>query len=123
MQHCPKCHFPLSQPPEDIQDWFRCEHCQTPLRVPSDLGRILFFAGSFGALVVFWTFEYYGARYYPRIFRWMPEATHAVLFGLPLILYGWLARFMWKTKLSAPKVYDPYSALNLSDDKTKLRGH
>jgi hypothetical protein len=122
MQNCPRCHFPLSQPPEDIQDWFRCEHCQTPLRVPSELGRILFFVSSFGVLVVCWTFEYYGIRYNPRIFKWIPEAIQFLFYGLPLILYGWLARFVWKTKLGAPRVYDPYSSLNLSDDKTKLRG-
>jgi len=122
MPNCPKCNFPLSTPPEDIQDWFRCEHCYTPLRVPSELGRILFFVSSFGVLVVCWTLEFYGIRYNWRIFRLIPDAFQFLFYGLPLIIYGGLIRLVWKTKLSAPRVYDPYSSLNLSDDKTKLRG-
>lgn len=122
MPNCPKCNFRLGSPPDDIQDWFRCENCHTPLRVPSELGRILFFVSSFGVLLVCWTFEYYGIRYNWRIFRLVPEALQFLFYGLPLIFYGGLARLVWKTKVSAPRVYDPYSALNLSDDKTKLRG-
>ena len=122
MPNCPKCNFLLSAPPDDIQDWFRCENCHTPLRLPSELGRILFFGSTFGVLVVFWTIEFLGMRHNWRIFKLIPAASNFLLYGLPLVIYGALTRLVWNTKLTTPKVYDPYSALNLSDDKTKLRG-
>jgi len=122
MPHCPKCNFLLCSPPDDIQDWFRCENCHTPLRLPSELGRILFFVSTFGVLVVFWTIESFGIRHNWRIFKLIPEGFDFLLYGFPLVIYGALIRLVWNTKLTALKVYDPYSALNLSDDKTKLRG-
>ena len=121
MHRCPRCHLPLEKPPEDLQEWFRCENCNTPLRVPSKVGRILFFVSSFGVLVVCWTLEYYGLRYNPRIFRFVPESLQFLFYSLPLFLYAWLGRLIWRTKIGAPRVYDPYSSLNLSSDR-RLRG-
>jgi hypothetical protein len=92
------------------------------LRLPSELGKILFFISTFGVLVVFWTIESFGIRHNWRIFKLIPEAFNFLLYGFPLVIYGALIRLVWNTQLTAPKVYDPYSALNLSDDKTKLRG-
>lgn len=122
MQNCPNCNFPINRPPDDIQEWFRCEHCHTPLRVPSELGRILFLVSAFGVLIGGSVIEVYVAHHHWRIFKWFPEGFQFFSYTILLVFYGALIRLVWKTKLGAPKIYDPYSSLNLSDDKTKLRG-
>jgi len=112
VQHCPKCNFPISRPPDDIQDWFRCDNCHTPLRVPSELGRILFFVSTFGVLIGCLVVELYGIHHNWRIFKRFPEGFQFPFYALLLALYGALIRLIWKTKLGAPKIYDPYSSLN-----------
>ena len=46
----------------------------------------------------------------------------AAMTGIVLGPYGWLVRRFWKTNLVNPGPCDLYSALNLSDHETKMRG-
>ncbi len=75
-----------------------------------------------GVLVVCWTIEYLIIHYRPKVLGDVPTFLHFLFYTLPLILYAALVRFFWKTKFVRPRVFDPYSSLNLSDDKTKMRG-
>jgi hypothetical protein len=45
-----------------------------------------------------------------------------LFYSLPLMLYAALVRFFWTTRIARPRAFDPYSSLNLSDDRTKMRG-
>jgi len=56
-------------------------------------------------------------RYFPG-----REFAAYLIEGCVLALYGVLGRLFWKTGLSRPRLYDPYSAFNLSDSAKKLRG-
>jgi len=75
-----------------------------------------------GVLITCWTIEYFAIRYQPKLFEGLPHFFHFLFYTLPLILYAALVRFFWKTKFACPRVFDPYSSLNLSDDKMKMRG-
>ncbi len=123
MPNCPICHYELQKPPEDIRDWFRCENCGTPLRVPPRFGRVLFAISTLALALVIWVLGYIGMRYLGMVFPGLEIHIPAVvMFGIVLGTYAWLVRRFWKTKLVQPRPCDPYSAMNLSDDRTKLRG-
>jgi hypothetical protein len=122
MPQCPICHSDLQKPPEDVRDWFRCENCQTPLRVPPPFGKVLFALSTFGALCIFWVLEYLAIHYRFKSPGGIPFLFHFLFYSVPLVLYAALVRFLWMTKIARPHVFDPYSSLNLSDDKTKMRG-
>jgi hypothetical protein len=120
MPDCPKCGFALSRPPDDVQEWFRCDHCKIPLRMPSETTKAIYVASivlsvsaSCGAL-------FYLLPYVSRLLGINVEFGFA-FFPAPAIIGVWLGRFVWYAKLAGPRVYDPYSSLNLSNDK-KLRG-
>ena|SRR5258707_11571906 len=117
MPNCPVCQYELQKPPDDVRDWFRCDNCGTPLQVPSILGKVLFGISTAVILLTFWTLPGILRRY----FRIADFPTYLLL-GSVTAIYGFLARLVWKTKLTRPRLYDPYSALNLSDNRKKLRG-
>jgi hypothetical protein len=122
MPKCPICRSDLQKPPEDVRDWFRCENCQTPLQVSARFGKVLFALSSMGVLVIYWTIEFFVLPYLPKILWHVPYSGTFLFYSLPLVLYAALVRLFWKTKFAHARVFDPYSSLNLSDDKTKLRG-
>lgn len=123
MPNCPICQMELREPPEDVRDWFRCDNCGTPLQVPSQFGRILFWISTVVCLIVLWVFSYVGMRYlrmvFPGLELHLPLASMA---AIVLGTYALLIRWLWKTKLVRPRPCDPYSALGLSDDRKKMRG-
>jgi hypothetical protein len=118
MPHCPVCQNELEKPPDDVRDWFRCEQCGTPLQIPSVLGKILFCISTAVILVACWMLPFILRRY----FR-LPDFPTYLILGSVAAIYGFLGRIVWKTKLTRPRPYDPYSSLNLSDERKKLRGH
>jgi hypothetical protein len=121
--NCPICRHQLQKPPEDVRDWFRCENCGTPLQVPPLFGRVLLWASTMLLAVVIWVLAYVGMRYLGMVFPGLElHIPVAVMTGIVLGSYGWLVRRFWKTKLVNPRPCDPYSALNLSDQQTKMRG-
>ena len=122
MPLCPICQSDLQKPPEDVRDWFRCENCQTPLRVPPRFGKVLFVLSTFGALCLCWVLEYLAIHYRLKILMNVPAFMSFLFYSLPLILYAALVRMFWTTRIARPRVFDPYSSLNLSDDRTKMRG-
>jgi hypothetical protein len=117
MVDCPNCHAELPKPPEDVREWFRCDKCGVPLELPSGFAKLLYWTSIFGVLVLAVIIEEVVGRRFPgrELFTYLIE-------GCFLVVYGALARRFWKTKLSRPHVFDPYSSLNLSDMQKKLRG-
>lgn len=117
MQTCPSCRHEFQKPPEDIRDWFRCDQCGIPLRLASAFSKSLYWVSILVVLLVgiiplFLSLGdiFEGADY-----------QFYLLGGCILAVYGGLARLFWKTKLSRPRLYDPYSSLNLSDAQKKFR--
>lgn len=117
MPICPVCRHELQKPPDDIADWFRCEQCGVPLKIPSVVAKVLFGASTAALLVVFWSLPFVSQRYFREL-----HFSGYLMLSFVTAVYGFLARLVWKTKLTQPRPYDPYSSLNLSDDRKKLRG-
>lgn len=117
MPNCPSCHHELQNVPEDVRDWFRCESRGVPLQLSSALTKTLYWSSLVAVLVV----GVIPLIFSMALFEGM-DSQFYMLGGCILVVYGWLARFFWKTKLSRPRLYDPYSSLNLSDNRKKLRG-
>ena len=118
MPTCPICQSQLQKPPEDIKDWFRCETCGTPLQVPPAIGKT-FLAVSIG----FFLALYYALAFFARNYPHVSELFFYAVFGFITVIYTFLARLFWKTRLIRPSSHDPYSSLNLSDSRKKMRGH
>jgi len=122
MPVCPICRHELQKPPKDVRDWFRCEKCGTPLQVPSSLGKMLYWFSIFGVLLVSTTFPFL-LRKYLEGREFSTYLLAGLLGGTILAVYAGLVRLLWNTKVSRLRPYDPYSSLNLSDARTKFRGH
>jgi hypothetical protein len=122
MTVCPVCRHELQTPPKDMRDWFRCEKCGTPLRVPSSRSKMLYWFSIFGVLLAATTFPFLLGKYIEGR-EFTTYFIAGLLGGTVLAVYAGLARFLWNTKFSPPRPYDPYSSLNLSDGCTKFRGH
>jgi hypothetical protein len=115
MSICPVCQSELPKPPEDVREWFRCDQCGTPLQVPSTLGKILFGLSTLVPIIV--------AMY---LSKWFAKGSRLVLYlseGLVAVVYAAAVRALWKTRFMNPCPCDPYSSLNLSDDRKKMRGY
>lgn len=122
MPICPSCRHPLQNPPEDVRDWFRCENCGTPLKVPPFFGPLLLWASEILLAVGIWVLAHLGMRHLGKVAPGFEMyLSEFVLTGISLGLYGWLVRRFWKTKLVNPRPCDPYSSLNLSDQQTRMR--
>lgn len=120
---CPICHATLQEPPDDVRDWFRCNSCGTPLQISTIFGRILFWISTMLLAILIWILGYVGMRYLGMVFPGLElHIPVAVVTGVVLGSYAWLARKFWKSRLVRPRPCDPYSALNLSDTETKMRG-
>ena len=117
MPNCPSCNHEIHRPPEDVREWFRCDNCGTPLQISSALSKTLYWTSIFGVFLIGIIFSFGSAKYFPG-----HEFPSYLLGGGILVVYGVLARLFWKTKLSRPRLHDPYSSLNLSDPRKKLRG-
>jgi hypothetical protein len=113
----PNCHYELSQPPKDVREWFRCDNCGVPLQVPSGFAKMLYWLGIAVAVVL----TLLGSEVVGRNFRGRESPVYLIEICIG-VLFGVLARLLWKTRLSQPRLYDPYSALNLSDAAKQLRG-
>lgn len=122
MAVCPVCRHELQTPPKDIRDWFRCEKCGTPLQIPSGRTKMLYWFSVLGVLLASTTFPFLLGKYFEGR-EFTAYFTAYLLGGTILATYAGLARFLWNTKFSRPRPYDPYSSLNLSDARTKFRGH
>ena len=108
MPKCPICRHQLQKPPEDVRDWFWCENCGTPLQVPPLFGRVLLWASTMLLAAVIWVLAYIGMRYLGMVFPGLElHIPLAVMTGIVLGSYGWLARRLWKTKLVNPRLCDP----------------
>jgi hypothetical protein len=125
MPNCPICNSNLPKPPEDVQDWFRCETCGTPLRVSTTVGKIIFGFSVAILLITFWTG--FGLLHHLSKFNGLSVVGEKLLVGSMFTIvagiYAFLIRLLWKSKLFQPRPCDPYSSLNLSDDRKKLRGN
>jgi hypothetical protein len=117
MPRCTVCQHELQKPPDDVRDWFRCEQCGTPLQIPSVIGKILFGISTAVLLVACWMLPIILRRYFQ-----LTDFPIYLMLGSIAAIYGFLGRIVWKTKLTRPRPYDPYSSLNLSDERKKLRG-
>jgi hypothetical protein len=117
MGDCPNCHAELAKPPEDLREWFRCDKCGVPLEFPSGFAKLLYWASLLGVFALAVVIQEVAGKYFPgrEFFIYLAD-------GCFLVVYGALARMFWKTKLSRPHLFDPYSSLNLSDSRKKLRG-
>jgi len=108
MPKCPICRHQLQKPPEDVRDWFRCENCGTPLQVPPLFGRVLLWASTMLLAAVIWVLAYIEMRYLGMVSRGLElHILLAVMTGIVLGSYGWLAGRLWKTKLVNPRPCDP----------------
>jgi len=122
MPVCPICGHELQKPPKDVRDWFRCEKCGTPLRMHSSLSKTLYWFSILGGLLLSLPLALFSIRYFQG--RELSMFFLAgLLGGTILAVYAALARLFWNTKFTCPKPFDPYSSLNLSDARTKSRGH
>jgi len=114
----------LLKPPEDARDWFRCQTCGTPLQLPLFSGKLLFALSVGAPLALIWDFPFLDMRL--SDFRtWsgiLHEATNFVIFLAIATIYGYVVRLLWKSKLFQPRPCDPYSSLNLSSERMKMRG-
>jgi hypothetical protein len=117
MSTCPNCQHELQRPPEDVQEWFRCDQCGIPLQLPSSHSKTLYWLSIFGVLLVATISPFLSRKYFPA-----HEFPTYLLGSCIVAIYGGLARLFWKTKLSRPRLFDPYSSLDLSDSREKLRG-
>ena len=122
MPVCPICGYELQNRPKDVRDWFRCENCGTPLRVPSSLSKTLYWFSILGGVFLSLPLTLFSIRYFQG--RELSTYFLAGLLGVTILaVYAALARLFWNTKFNCPKPFDPYSSLNLSDARTKSRGH
>jgi len=117
MQSCPSCRYELQKPPQDVRDWFRCDQCGTPLRLASTFTKTLYWVSILAVVLVGFIPLFLSVA---NMFE-DTEYQFYVLGVCILAVYGGLARLFWKTRLSRPRLYDPYSSLNLSDAQRKLR--
>ena len=125
MPKCPICKSNLHKPPEDVQEWFRCEVCGTPLQISTKLGKILFGLSVALLLIACWS----AFTLVPHLLRLkgLSEIGINIFVGsaaaiVPAI-YAFLIRHLWNSKLFQPRPCDPYSSLNLSDACKKMRGN
>ena len=124
MPTCPVCNSALPKPPEDVQDWFRCQGCGTPLQISTTIGKLLFGFSVAILLISFWT-GFGLLHQVPRLngLSVLGERLFVgSMFTIVVGIYAFLVRLLWKSRLFQPRPCDPYSSLNLSDDRKKLRG-
>jgi hypothetical protein len=120
MARCPICRSELAEPPEDVRDWFRCDQCGTPLQVPSSVAKIVF-AITIGVFFIAtgWLFAYFSGQNFGLVNHFL----FYLIAGSFLTFEAAIARIFWKTRLAQPRPCDPYSSLNLSDDRKRMRGY
>lgn len=111
MPTSPVCRHDLQKPPDDLGEWFGCEQCGVPLKVPSALATVLFGISTTVLLVAFWRLPLLSQRYFREL-----HFPGYLMLGFVTTIYGFLARLVWKTRLAQPRLHDPYSSLNLSDE-------
>ena len=127
MPNCPVCNSTLLKPPDDVQDWFRCQTCGTPLQISTTVGKIIFCASIAILFISFWAITELVPLIplIPVLSRFSKAGFNLVMDAsivLVSAIYAILVRLLWKSSLFQPRPCDPYSLLNLSDDRKKMRG-